>query len=113
MLYRMVVYANDKGRTALNVEAPSLMEAQQVVEKSGYPIIIDFTTSVVPMRYVYPNGIPVELPAAQFNSVVAQANRWGMRNPVTVHPYVGVKGPVLLDVGSMVLVIEDNGHCHT
>lgn len=64
-------------------------------------------------RFVWPNSDPAVLPTTQHDALVAVANRWQMTGTVTVQPLFGGDGAVIVNVGSMFLVVEPDGYTHS
>lgn len=64
-------------------------------------------------RFVWPNSDTAVLPTAQTTALVAVADRWQMTGTVTVQPLFGGDGAVIVNVGSMWLVVEPDGYTHS
>jgi hypothetical protein len=64
-------------------------------------------------RFVYPTGWSATLTPAQFESLNGVAKRWNLTNTVEVRPMFGGDGAVVVNVGSMYLAVETDGHVHS
>lgn len=64
-------------------------------------------------RFVYPNSDTATLTAPQTTALISVADRWQMTGTVEVQPLFGGDGAVIVNVGSMWLVVETDGHTHS
>jgi hypothetical protein len=64
-------------------------------------------------RFVWPNGGTATVTAAQTAALVAVADRWQMTATVEIQPMFGGDGAVIVNVGSMWLVVEPDGYTHS
>ena len=64
-------------------------------------------------RFVYPTGDVAQLAAPQLDSLKDVATRWNLTQTVEVQPMFGGDGAVLVNVGSMWLAVETDGHTHS
>jgi hypothetical protein len=71
------------------------------------------TTTASPYRFVYPTGATATLTAAQTASLIAVADRWNLTQTVELQPLFGGDGAVIVNVGSMWLVVETDGYTHS
>jgi hypothetical protein len=65
------------------------------------------------MRNFQQAGKPAVLPPAQMAALTAAAERWNLGQDVEVFSMVGGYGAIQLNVGSMWLAIETDGHTHS
>lgn len=64
-------------------------------------------------RYVYPTGDTAALTVAQTEALAGVATRWNLTQTVEVQPMFGGDGAVIVNVGSMWLVVETDGYTHS
>ena len=64
-------------------------------------------------RFTYPNSDTATLTAPQTTALISVADRWQMTGTVEVQPLFGGDGAVIVNVGSMWLVVETDGYTHS
>ncbi len=64
-------------------------------------------------RFVLPTGWVAQLTPAQFDALTDVAKRWNLTNTVEVSPMFGGEGAVVVNVGTMYLAVETDGHVHS
>ena len=64
-------------------------------------------------RFAYPTGDTATLTAPQTTALISVADRWQMTGTVEVQPLFGGDGAVIVNVGSMWLVVETDGYTHS
>jgi hypothetical protein len=64
-------------------------------------------------RFVWPTGWTASLTPAQFEALTGVAKRWNLTHTVEVQPMFGGGGAVVVNVGSMHLAVETDGHVHS
>jgi hypothetical protein len=63
--------------------------------------------------FMYPNGEPATLTPEQTTALHRVAERWNLTNTVEVFPMLFGNGAVVVNVGTMWLAIETDGHTHS
>lgn len=64
-------------------------------------------------RFVLPTGWTAPLTPAQFDALTDVAKKWNLTNTVEVSPMFGGEGAVVVNVGTMYLAVETDGHVHS
>jgi len=64
-------------------------------------------------RFAYPTGDTAALTVAQTEALAGVATRWNLTQTVEVQPMFGGDGAVIVNVGSMWLVVETDGYTHS
>ena len=64
-------------------------------------------------RFVLPTGWTAPLTPAQFDALNGVAKRWNLTHTVEVQPMLFGDGAVVVNVGTMYLAVETDGHVHS
>lgn len=64
-------------------------------------------------RFVYSGGWPAHMTTTQYEAACVVANRFNMTHTVEVDRMFGGDGAIIINTGTMRIVVEPDGHTHS